>query len=444
MPQATPIPVPAAKTARTVAPVRIFTVGERLPSGRIADEAFVDQAIRNWQQHQAKGDPRFPKPPAYLIPAASVSLGHHDNSSIAQAYAERSDLPAVGWPAGRLYRQGPHLYAERFEGVPVGLAAWVNSGNIPHVSSEFYENYRGLGPCLRRVAMLGADVPACKDLGPIPTMVYDPEKEVRHNPLAFSERLAQFAGKHRRFGVSLAGTGLVTFSESNPERPMNLTPQQQAILDALTAAGVDVSKLDGAALDAIAAACAAPVTQPAPAAVPAVNAEGDKCPPGTDPTKDPAKMAAMYTEIVAKAVAGAVGPLQAQVKQLNEIATASASKLTAAEAERDRAEIAAFCETNRDRIFPFELDPKVGVPLPARLLALPTATVATFAEGKLSPRAAEMAAIAARPPIAKFAEKIKQAGIGQADDAAARRRRMLEATPNGQTILAREAAAAAK
>src|SRR5262245_4940968 len=60
-------PVPPALTASTRQPVRIFTAGQPLPSGAVADEAFLDRVVRNWERFQAKGDPRFPKPPAYLI-----------------------------------------------------------------------------------------------------------------------------------------------------------------------------------------------------------------------------------------------------------------------------------------------------------------------------------------------------------------------------------------
>lgn len=206
-------PVPAAPTAKTAGPVRIFSVGQPLPSGKIADERFIDRVVANWSAYQQQGDPRFKRPRAFVIPAASVSIGHEDNSSIARAYADRSDLPAVGWPTG-LYRDGKYLCAEGFKGVPVPLAAWINAGSYSDISAEFYEDYEGFGPCLRRISLLGGDIPACSDLGDMPTLVFDPEAEADPNPLAFSEALSAFARGRRTFGVRLPGPGggrVVTF-----------------------------------------------------------------------------------------------------------------------------------------------------------------------------------------------------------------------------------------
>lgn len=452
-----PTPVPPAPTARTAKPVRLFTAGQPLPSGAVADEAFLDRVVANWEAHQAKGDPRFPKPPAYLIPAASVSLGHEPNSSIAHAYAERTDLPAVGWPAGRLYRDGPHLMAERLEGVPVKLAEWVNAGAYRHVSAEFYEDYEGAGPCLRRVALLGAEVPACKDLGPLPTLVYDPERETAPNPVAFAERLSAFArGRRGRWAADIGGVGVVTFSESpNPASRPTMNPQQQAILDALAAAGIDVSALDGAALDAIIAACqpatnADPNAPPPKPGMPGMNSEHDEPDRKDEPAMnsehdedkkdEPAKFSERRLRaLMTAAVAAATAPLQRELAGLRAQSGAHAAAFAAAQKDRDRAAIAAFCEAHKDKIFPYELDPQKGPTLIDQLLALPAAPVATFAEGKTSPRQALMGSVAARPPIARFAERLPQP-LPQ-DDPKAEANHLLGLSPLGKAALKRQQAA---
>ncbi len=455
-------------------PVRIFTAGETLPSGAIADEAFLDRVVANWDKFQAKGDPRFPSPPAYLIPAASVGIGHSDDQSIARAYADRSDLPAVGWPT-EVHRDGDGLIAH-LEGIPAGLASWVNAGAYKSVSSEFYEDYRGHGPCLRRVSMLGADIPACKD-ATLPTLVYSPADNEKPNPLAFTEALSAFGRGRSRWAADIGGGQVVTFSESIPEpaKPaeakqqsgaQSMTPQQQAFVAALQAAGFDVSKLDGAALDSLMKA-AAPATaaeppkppEPAPTPPVAKNSDGADTPntdgdPNKEPSfnaedmKDPAKCSAKFSEIlshqnkrIAAAVAAAVAPVQAKLDTIQKDSTSAVNQLATAAKERERGEIAAFCEKNKDRIFPFEMDPKNGSTLVDRLLNLPAAAVATFAEGKLSPRAAEMKAIENRPAVAKFAEHI---AAPMDNSPGAEVARALASTRLGRSALAAKEAAAAK
>jgi len=423
-------------TTSTAEPVRIFSAGQVLPSGKIADEAFLDAVVANWAAAQAKGDPRFPKPRALLIPAASVSIGHEPNSSIAQQYAQRSDLPAVGWPT-KVWRDGKYLLA-MLTGIPLGLARWIATGVYGDRSAEFYEDYQGHGPCLRRISILGADIPACKDLGPMPNLVIDTDVEGQANPLAFSESLASMASKkHPNWAVSIGGVGFVTFSEqaskcneTKGKGQGNMTPIQQAVFDALKAAGVDTTNLDGMAIDQIIAA-ASPASQ---------NSEGGGDDKDGDEKKDIAMNAAKYSEMAAM-LGVLVKPLHDKLASMeSQLATANA-KLASTDQQREREAIAAFCEANKERLFPYELDATKGPTIIDQLLAMPTAKVATFAEGKLSPREHAMAAIKARPVnLAKFAEKLADPmGVkaGQADKVPPERREeLLSKTNAGRAILA--------
>lgn len=393
-------PVPPAPTTRTREPARVFSVPTEMPWGETVDEAWLDRVIDNWNKYQAKGDPRFPKPPAYVIPQASVGLGHNEDQAIARAYAERSDLPAVGWPT-ELSRDGNVLVCH-FEGVPVKLSEWINAKAYRSCSAEFYENYGGFGPCLRRVSLTGAEIPAKKDLGDLPVMVFDDADLNKPNPIAFTETLAQFAKGRSRFAASLGGGLIVTFTETSPPGAVTMNPQQQALFDALSKLGIDMSKLDGAALDSILAACTPAPAPPAPAPQPpALNTEDDD--------DDPKGKPAMFTEKdLEAAIAKALAPMQTQLKTLDTQLANATAKLTAQDQATERARMAAFCESHKDKIFPYELDGKVGPTLVDQLLALPDQIVATFAEGKMSPRAAFMKSIESRPPIAKFAERIPQ------------------------------------
>jgi len=136
-----------------------------------------------------------------------------------------------------------------------------------------------------------------------------------------------------------------------------------------------------------------------------------------------------------------VKPLHDKLASMeSQLATANA-KLASTDQQREREAIAAFCEANKERLFPYELDATKGPTIIDQLLAMPTAKVATFAEGKLSPREHAMAAIKARPVnLAKFAEKLADPmGVkaGQADKVPPERREeLLSKTNAGRAILA--------
>jgi hypothetical protein len=141
-----------------------------------------------------------------------------------------------------------------------------------------------------------------------------------------------------------------------------------------------------------------------------------------------------------------VAPFAAQVKTLeNQLARLSTRETTRDRASA-RAEVAAFCERHKDQIWPYELDPKVAqakgtATLADQLLALSDEPVAKFAEGggAVSPRRALMALIEARPPVAKYGERL--ADPLTPADPAARRNQLLAHTDVGRAALSQIQAA---
>lgn len=218
------------RVARTEKPCEIFSVPATLASGKVVDEAWLDQVISNWETLQAGNEIGYPTPPVYIVPSPSVTVGHEEFSSIAQSYANRTDLPAVGWISD-LYRQGNKLVCN-FREVPETLAQWINTGAYRDISSEFYEDFDGHGPVLRRVSLLGAEIPQRKDLAKIPTMVYEASQEQGQNPLAFCE-----SGLRKNKVIQVAfGNHCVRFSEKG-----NSSMNRAETIKALQALGVDTS-----------------------------------------------------------------------------------------------------------------------------------------------------------------------------------------------------------
>lgn len=420
-------PVLPAETASTKSLVEIFSVGQILPSGRVADLAFLNKVVENWHEYQDKRVDGFRPAPVYLIPAASVTLGHEELSSIAQAYSQRTDLPAVGWPSD-LQVVGNKLCC-RLVRVPVALVRWIEAGVYAEISSEFYEDYNGLGPVLRRISILGAEIPKCKDLGIIPQFYFDDELEKRGNVLAFSESILNSDFKSSAFVC--VGDYVVKFSERAMSR--------EKLLEVLKEFGVDISFITDAVPDELLASMVNALQMVKSVVV--SNAA----------VKENAGDSVSYSdsEKVDESDDKLVGDLAAYSEKLRKVLSVEIAKTKAlydAELERLREEkakqeIAVFCERYRDKIYPFELDEKSGVPLPERLLAMSDKKVLKFSEGGrevlLSPREAEMAAIARRPSVLKFSEKMPDlSGVGGMS--VERRRELLSYTPEGQKVLARE------
>jgi hypothetical protein len=98
-----------------------------------------------------------------------VVLGHEED----QDWLTRTDLPAAGWVGGRVWRNAEGLMLGDLVEVPGPVADAVNAGAFKKVSCEFYDDFkdnegRSYGPALRRVALLGAEIPKVKGLADLP------------------------------------------------------------------------------------------------------------------------------------------------------------------------------------------------------------------------------------------------------------------------------------
>jgi phage I-like protein len=99
--------------------------------------------------------------PAYLVP--TINIDHQDCG------------PALG-QVEELHWDGEFLLAS-IAGVPHELAAQIDAGAYPSRSAELYLDLDGRGPSLRAVALLGAQPPAVKGLGPMLRRLDEPASE---------------------------------------------------------------------------------------------------------------------------------------------------------------------------------------------------------------------------------------------------------------------------
>lgn len=409
----TPIPVPPAKTASTKTLVEIFSVGQVLPSGQIADRQFLEKIAENWHKYQQKRINGVRPAPAYLIPAASITLGHEETSSIAKAYAERTDLPALGWPVD-VQVVGNKLCC-RLAQVPVPLVRWIESGTYKEISAEIYMDYNGLGPVLRRISFLGAEIPQCKDLASLPQFYFDEIAENEPNILAFAEKsIKQNRKKQTLIGV---GNYAIIFSEKTMDR--------NQLIEALKAGGVDVNLVTDTTPNELLASVVQAMQAIQAAKTPEQNTEPAKLSEDQANLTDPVK--------------------NAEAKLLNELAISKAfyeRETKRLRDERVHAECVHFCEMHKDKIYPYEMDSKVGVTLLDQLKSASEEKVLKFSEGGkdvyLSPREAMMAAIAKRPVVIKNRELIQDPTNCPDRMSDEEKRKALAASPTGMAALARK------
>jgi hypothetical protein len=420
-------PVPATPTTRSKVPVRIFTAGTF--DGETFTTAFLDRVVENFQKYQS-GPNRigFPVPTSVYISQKNpilpvIGIGHEKDQAFLRTLLDRTDLPSAGWPTS-LVRRGDALYAT-FMGVPEDIAADMNAGLFSYCSSEFYRDYENentgerYGPMLRRVSLLGAEVPRNKELGRLPVMVYSERR-----PAAGSGRI-------------------IFFSET---RSMDELLQQLADLGVNTAPLV-AAGLKEEALTAMLAAMQKSSPSPDPVTMTEPDPKDPKAVTCSEPNPDDPSKTAMFSEkhvrsMVATAVKGAVA------EATRELQPALASLKTAA-VERERSEVVSFCERmrNEGKVLPAELETvdAHGKPKPSLIdiaMSMPnTNAIITFGEKQVTPRSAFLKTIESRSPIVKFSERKAHAPLAQPQEKMTeeRRRELLGHTFAGRSILAKEA-----
>lgn len=147
--------------------VQIFRTGNF--RGKNYSRGDLDRIVENFNRFGPGGAKDLSNP---------VVLGHEET----QEFLERTDLPAAGWirdlgrggtrPDKPQWADPDILYAD-FRNVPPQVARLIANRNYAHVSSEIYDNYKGndgqgRGRALRRVAILGGEIPQVKGLEELP------------------------------------------------------------------------------------------------------------------------------------------------------------------------------------------------------------------------------------------------------------------------------------
>jgi hypothetical protein len=143
----------------TVRNCEIFQAGVR--KGERYTVADLDDMARNFKLARGVIDP-------------PLVTGHDEE----QAFLEGSGLPAAGWLV-RVYRRGAKLFGD-FGGVPRSIAKLINARAYKKVSVEIYDEDQHpedtpaacKGKIVRRVALLGAELPQVKTLADLPLAEY--------------------------------------------------------------------------------------------------------------------------------------------------------------------------------------------------------------------------------------------------------------------------------
>lgn len=338
-------------------------------------ERHLDEMVENFRRFQTPGPDRQHK--------LKMVKGHTLYDPSAPNDGELS----------KIYRDGPVLKFDAGH-VDAGLAAEIKNKRFDDLSAEIYESpaeagLSGRGMMLRRVAILGADVPKVKGLNPAGL----------DQTLRFSEN-------------PKTGFTIFVFSEGAMGR--------DELMKALLAKGMPqevLDTLDDVQLTAIVQVCgqAAPAPDPAQQQ-PAGGAAA--MPPEMPEEKEAAavqfseyaqqfatKYKAKFNEELPQSRGLAITFSEADLlKAVESVAGPIRANLSAAAVEAKRQRVQLFCENelNAGRILPAELDAGAGPTLVDRLLATDDASkVHKFSEGgrtiEMTALDAEMRAIRQRP-----------------------------------------------
>lgn len=106
-------------------------------------------------------------------------LGHDEMQSILQ----NSGYPSAGWITDLKRKESSNILMAKFSNVPPEIVKLVESKAYSKVSAELYVDYvdasgKHYGPTLRRVAILGADIPHIKTLNDL-CVIYNTEDNLQ-------------------------------------------------------------------------------------------------------------------------------------------------------------------------------------------------------------------------------------------------------------------------
>lgn len=237
-PDATAIPSPI-KLGRCLG-VEVFASGQYRGGSWTTDD--LDEMVTNFWKLGPMGL-KLLSPP--------LVVGHEES----QDFLDRTDLPAAGWLT-TLRRSGDVLVGD-VTGVPMSIANLINARLYKKVSAEIYDDFvddhgKSYGLAIRRLALLGGEIPQVKRLADLPAVTFSEAKPKRY---AFRRLTATFTPSR--------GTW-VSFSEVSPMNREQAITALKALMPTLDQAVIDTMTDDQ--VIALANSCPAPAT-PAPAPV---------------------------------------------------------------------------------------------------------------------------------------------------------------------------------
>jgi hypothetical protein len=208
-------PVPPAYDVARVDRCEIFAEGVYRDKPYTIEQ--LDELIRNFDRFRDLLQP-------------VVVLGHEED----QTFLDRTDLPAAGI-VERIWRVDGKLFAD-FAEVPVPIAQLIRSGAYRKVSIEHYDAERPFDAgdgnvysdlILRRVALLGGEIPQVKSLADLPVPVFS----YVDRPLI---ALRPFHSSRLRNGIAIAFSEVRTMATTKaPTKFADRPAMEKALVDAL-------------------------------------------------------------------------------------------------------------------------------------------------------------------------------------------------------------------
>ncbi len=155
---------PAVPKLAQVHNVEVFASGTH--RGEEYSDQDLDEMVRNFRRLSS------PRLPVRLL-TPTLAVGHEEEGE--QPLWENTGYPAAG-VVTNLWRDGHKLMAD-FGDVPPPVAKAINSRALRKVSAEVYTDFqddhgRGYGMAIRRVALLGSEIPQIKSLADLPYATY--------------------------------------------------------------------------------------------------------------------------------------------------------------------------------------------------------------------------------------------------------------------------------
>lgn len=223
----------------TIEPVEVFAVGVHPTDDgpREYSDADLDQIVANFARLSD------PEKSARVILEPTIVLGHEEDGDENKFWADLSTgVPSVG-VVTKLWREGPKLLAQFSDVIPEVQDA-IRKKMYRKVSSEIYDNFedqgQGYGLAIRRVALLGGEIPQVKQLSDILAHVKMSERKGKITRVTFfSEKFCEGCG----------GTCGQKDKQQNFQEAESMDRSQ--MLEALQAMGVDTSVIDDQTPDAV-------------------------------------------------------------------------------------------------------------------------------------------------------------------------------------------------